>query len=376
MSKTKISTHIPLAIPEELYHIEPGQIAYFTPKGGLDPRTASQISDLLACISGEYYNKNDVKLSIIPTDNEELIDIFAGRNPNDDGSTFYVFLSVWDTVSEFALCIFGKEDLEVILDRVEKKRKESEQSLMKNSPTIVWVNPEHHPEKKMCLTCPYMDNNGGNYYTEVLQAKPEPGSKEEKKLIEKEEDKLYSLMRECFVLDVDIDIDKVRKKFDEAINDTTDYNLIIKTERNKPHHGKGEFSVFDIYVADGDQYKLDLTAVEKAIYLTFLLYGDDGIRIAGTFWEFRRTSQLIYRQMPFDERCDTTAGDMVDDDYEVYLKTLRGYLSTIRTKVAKKVLQPKTAIEFAIEGYKDEPYCIRRSTPEICEQLKQDLHLQ
>ena len=80
--------------------------------------------------------------------------------------------------------------------------------------------------------------------------------------------------------------------------------------------------------------------------------------------------------MPFDERCDTTAGDMVDDDYEVYLKTLRGYLSTIRTKVAKKVLQPKTAIEFAIEGYKDEPYCIRRSTPEICEQLKQDLHLQ
>ena len=375
MRKSSISSRIQLAIPAELYDIVPGQIAYFAPKCGLDPRTASQISDLFAFFR-EHYKNNSVKLSIVPTDNEILIDTFAGRNPNDDDYTFYVFVSVWKTVEVFASCIFDvEEDMDVILERADKKRLESVQSLMNNSPTFVFVNPENHPENKMCLTCPYMDNNGGNYYTEVLQAKPEPGSKEEKKLIEKEEDKLYSLLRECYVLDVDLDIDKVRKKFDEAIHDTTDYNLIIKTERNKPHHGKGEFSVFDIYVADGEQYKLDLTAVEKAIYLTFLLYGDDGIRIAGTFWEFRRTSQMIYRQMPFDERCDTTAGDMVDDDYEVYLKTLRGYLSTIRTKVAKKVLQPKTAIEFAIEGYKDEAFCIKRSTREIRKQLKKDLHL-
>ena len=369
---------LPSAIPDELYCLKPGDVAYFVPIEGINIWTTHLILDVLVYFR-KLYRDNNVRVRILPTDNVLLIGTLAGRSIHETGSPYQVVVSTRDTIAGLASQYFG-EDVQSIVERVPIAGASSLLSVSTKEPLVVSLYTENCPEKEMCSTCPFIDRGDGSSYARVLQAKPEPGTKEEKELIKKQEDKLYSVLRECYVLDIEPDIDKTRKKLENAINDTTDYNLTIKVERNQAHHGNGEFSVFDIYVADGEKYKLDFTAAEKAVYLTFLLYGQRGIRVAETFWDFRETSQKIYIQMPFEERCDTTAAGMMSSqnaplDYEVYLKTLRGYLSTIRTKVARKVLQPKTAIEFAIEGYKDEAFCIKRSTREIQKQLKKDLHL-
>ena len=378
MDIDKIRSLLPSAIPDDLYSLKPGDVAYFVPIDGINSWSAHLITDVFFYFR-KLYKDNDVTVRLLPTDNVLLIGTFAGRSIHETGSPYQVVVSTKDTIAGFASQYFG-EDVQSIVERVPYPGVISRLSVSTKEPLVVNLYPENCPEKEMCKTCPFIDRGEGSSHTRVLQAKPAPGSKEEKELIKKQEDKLYSLLRECYVLDIEPDINKARKKLEKAINDTTEYNLTIKVERNKEHHGNGEFSVFDIYVADGEKYKLDFTAAEKAVYLTFLLYGKKGIRVKETFGDFYEISQYIYSKMPFDERCDTTAASMVNSqnapmDFEVYLKTLRGYLSTIRTKVAKKVLQPKTAIEFAIEGYKDEAFCIKRSTPEIRKQLKRDLHL-
>ena len=376
MDIANLKNQLQSAIPGELYDIVPGQIVLFVPEDGITYHSIAHMAWFEEVVE-DYLVKRaklkEVKLTVVATSNTLLIDCFAGRTQEDTGSPYKVFVCKERDLGGLFVAYYG-------LERETLKEVGIPCGDIFDDPIILTLDPKDRPVNKMCAACPYKDGDEGGYYTEVLHARPEPGTKEEKELIKKQEDKLYSLLRECYVLDIEPDIDKVRKKLEKAINDTTDYNLTIKVERNKEHHGNGEFSVFDIYVADGEKYKLDFTSAEKAVYLTFLLYGQKGIRVKETFWEFRETCQMIYGQMPFDERCDTTAAGMVNSqnapmDYEVYLNTLRSYLSTIRTKVARKVLQPKTAIEFAIEGYKDEAFCIKQSTPEIRKQLKKDLHL-
>ena len=69
-------------------------------------------------------------------------------------------------------------------------------------------------------------------------------------------------------------------------------------------------------------------------------------------------------------------GGILDDKnatYDAYMNTLRGYFSTIREAVADKVSDPLIAQEFSIEGFKNEPYGIERSTKEIRKQIKVSL---
>lgn len=362
--------HLLLAnIPEELYEIAPGQVVYFVSQDGLSQSSANQITFFYHYMR-QLRGDNDIKLSIVPTSYEILIDSFAYRNPYEVELPYKVVVSSWDTIAGFASQLFG-EDVEKIVERAPKPQSESHISISATDlPLVVSIDPKGRSVKDRCASCPYKDGDDGDYYTEVLQARPEPDSKEEKKLIEKEEKKLYSLLRECYVLDIELDIDKVRKKFEKAVNSNVDHQLIIKAA----FHVDGIRHLCDycdIYVADDEKYKLDLTAVEKAIYLTFLLY-PQGIRVRETFWGFRETCMIIYGKLPLEERFETDEGFRLDKNplRDVYESTLRGYLSTIRTKVAKKVSNPKTAIEFAIEGYKDQEFGIARSTPEIRAQIK------
>ena len=378
MDNSKISKiqHLIWAnIPEELYEIAPGQVVYFVPQDGLSQSSANQLTYFYQYMR-QLRRDKDIHLSIIPTSYEILIDSFACRNPYEVAPKYKVVVSSWDTIAGFASQLFG-EDVEKIVERVPKPRIESHISISATDlPVVVSIDPKERPNgsdcsvKDRCASCPYKDGDDGDYFTEVLQARPEPGSKEKKKLIEKEEKKLYSLLRECYVLDIELDIDKVRKKFEKAVNSNVDHQLIIKAA----FHVDGIRHLCDycdIYVADDKKYKLDLTAVEKAIYLTFLLY-PQGIRVRETFWGFRETCMIIYGKLPLEERFETDEGFRLDKNplRDVYESTLRGYLSTIRTKVAKKVSNPKTAIEFAIEGYKDQEFGIARSTPEIRAQIK------
>lgn len=361
MDLNKLKEQLQTSIPEELYDILPGQVVLFVPKDG--------ITDESRYLLGEHYAYTEVfgfdtKISVVATDNDSLINAYAGRSPQETGSSYKVVIcSVESFVGILSEC-FGASKA-FIAENIPRE-------IGVEQPFYVTIDSTKRPVKDICSSCPYRNAGDDESPLEVLISRPEPGSKAEKTLIKKEEDKLYSLLRECYALDIDLDVDKIRKKFDKAVNSNIDYQLIIKGKFHKS--GLRIICDFcDIYVAEGKEFKLDLTAVEKAIYLTFLLYGNKGIRVKETFWGFRETCMKIYGRLPDDERNEKEGG-FRDDEFaipEVYLSTLRGYLSTIRTKVSKVVLNPKTAIEFAIEGYKDQEYRIARSTPEIITQVKE-----
>ena len=357
MDITKLKSDLQSAIPEELYQLKPNKVFLFIPREGVSVFDMLKESDSLLMIFPDI----EIKLNFFPTDNEALIGGYAIKIPQETGTPDKIVIGSKDSLPGFARVAFGGDAAE------------DEET---PSPIIISLDPKDRQVRGFCSSCPFNSEDNG-FADEVLQVKPEKGSPAEKKLIVKAEKKLEKLLKDCAVLDIDIDVDKVVNKVKADLNTNIDYQLIIKGDRNL-HNTRGiEYKSYDIYVADGEEYKLNLTGIEKAVYLTFLLF-KDGVRIVETTEQFRQICMIIYGALPFKDKCEKDEGGLRKDAFfvpEVYLTTLRGYLSTIRDEVADKVVNPITAIEFAIEGYKDAEYGIKRSTKEIRNQIRKDFEL-
>lgn len=376
MDITRIKSALQFAAPAELYDIEPGQVVFFVPKDGLDQITARLISEIFVYFR-RLYRDNDVKISITPTDNELLIDTIAGRNPNEVGIPYEVVVSTRETIAGFASQYFG-EDVQAIVDRVPKDPLASRLRISAtNLPAIVEIDPENRPAKvqRKSVEQRIESSYQSGFDLGMKIAKPEKGSLAEKKLIAKEEKRLEKILRECAVLGIELDIDRIKKKVEDDLKSTKNYQLSIKMKSNPAR--PGELSVCDIYVADGEDSKLELTTIETAVYLSFLLY-KDGVRVLDAFDELRQVTQYIYLRLPGSEKTRKLEGGILDDKnatYDAYMNTLRGYFTTIREAVADKVLDPLIAQEFSIEGFKNAPYGIERSTKEIRKQIKEAFKL-
>ena len=375
MDITRIKSTLQLAAPQELYEIAPGQVAYFVSKDGLEQRELNILAELLRYFR-QLHKDNDIKLSIVPTDNELLIGTFAGRNPEEIDIPYKVVVSTWDTAAGFASQYFG-EDIKEIVDREVKVSIASHIKITTDLPAIVEIDPENRPSPKQSIEEQVESSYDSGFDMGLKIAKPEKGSLAEKKLIAKEEKKLEKILRECAVLDIELDIDRIKEKVANDLKKTVDYKLIIKKQRNNLRNRTIEYNTYDIYVAEGEEYKLDLTGILKAVYLTYLLY-KDGLRVEDTYGEFREITQKIYGSLPFADKNEKEAGGVRDDEgttYDSYIKTLRGYFTNIRDAVADKVADPLVAQDFAIEGFKGAPFGIAKTTPEIIAQIKEDFWL-
>lgn len=375
MDISKIKSTLRFAVPEELYDIAPGQVAYFVSTDGLNQWELNTLADLMRYFR-RLHKENDIKLSIVPTENELLIGTFAGRNPEDIGIPFKVVVSTWDTVAGFASQYFG-EDIKDIVERAPKAPTICRITISTTElPAIIEIYPENISSPKSIEE--QIDSSYDSGFDMGLKiAKPEKGSLAEKKLIAKEEKKLEKILRECAVLGIKLDIDRIKEKVANDLKKDIDYKLIIKRERNT-HNTRGiEYKSYDIYVADGEEYKLDLTGIHKAVYLTYLLY-KDGLRVEDTFGEFREITKIIYGGLPFADKNEKDTGGIRDAEgttFDAYTKTLRGYFTNIRDAVADKVADPLVAQDFAIEGFKGAPFGIAKTTPEIIAQIKEDFKL-
>ncbi len=380
MDITKIKRSLQFAVPKELYDIAPGQVAYFVSKYGLTQFEIRILADLMVYFR-RLHKDNDIRLSIIPTDNELLIGTLAGRNPEEIGAPFKVVVSTWDTVAGFASQYFG-EDIQKVVERVPSAGISSRLSISAdNLPVVITLNPEDCPVKKTQPTslpaqfsCPFIDGDNDGFDMEVKIAKPESGSKEEKNLKTKMERRLEKVLRDCAILDIELDVDRIKQKVINSLKSSTiDYKLALNIKTIK-EDSLSFCTVCDIYVAEGEDYKLNLTAGEKAAYLTFMLY-EDGIRIKETAESsFRSITQKIYNQLPDDNKCEKTAGGILDSGdviFEVYEHNLRSDISRIRAKVDALIDNPLIAQDFAIEGFKDKEFGISNSTPELRAQIKQ-----
>lgn len=363
----------------ELNSIVPGEVRYFPSTNGLDQWEINRLSDLL-----RYFRRlrkdNNIKLNIVPTEDERLIGAFAGRSLEEIRAPFKVIVSTWDTVAGFASQFFG-EDIQKVVERVPSAGIASRLSISADKlPVVITINPEDCPVKKTQPTslpaqfsCPFIDGDNDGFDMGLKIAKPEPGSKEEKALKTRMERKLEKVLRDCTILDIELDVDRIKQKVINSLKSNIEYKLALNIKTIK-EDSLSFCTVCDIYVAAGEDYKLDLTAGEKAVYLTFMLY-KDGIRIKETAESsFRSITQKIYNQLPDDNKCEKTAGGILDTGdviYDVYEKTLRGDISNIRAEIADKITNPLIAQDFAIEGFKDKEFGIYNSTPELRAQIKQ-----
>ena len=376
MDITRIKSTLRFAVPKELYDIAPGQVVYFVSKDGLCQFELNTLAELMRYFR-RLHKDNDIKLSIVPTENELLIGTFAGRSPEQMNIPYKVVVSTWDTTAGFASQYFG-EDVQSIVDRKPKVSVFSHINITTDLPAIVEIDPKNRPSQTRSIENQIESAYERDFDTEYKIAKPEKGSLAEKKLIAKEEKKLEKILRECAVLEIELDIDRIKEKVADDLKKDIDYKLIIKKQRNKLRTRTIEYSTYDIYVADGDEYKLELTGILKAVYLTYLLY-KDGLRVEDTYGEFREITKKIYGSLPFADKNEKESGGIRDAEgttFDAYTRTLYGYLTDIRNAVADKIADPLIAQDFAIEGaFKGAPFGIAKTTPEIIAQIKEDFWL-
>ena len=219
MDISKIKSTLQFAVPEELYDIAPGQVAYFVSQDGLKQFELNTLAELMRYFR-RLHKDNDIKLSIIPTDNELLIGTFAGRNPEQMDIPYKVVVSTWDTVAGFASQYFG-EDINEIVESVPNVSTISHINITTDLlPAIVEIDPEKRPSPKQSIEQQIESSYDSGFDMDLKIAKPEKGSLAEKKLIAKEEKKLEKILRECAVLGIELDIDRIKEKAFKDLNST------------------------------------------------------------------------------------------------------------------------------------------------------------
>ena len=375
MDTNLIKNQLQYSIPEELFSIDPGQIVFFVPSDGrISMEELSTLEDFFYCLRAAF-RIDSFKVSLVPTSNQLLIATIAGRNPQEIDTPYKVFVGAWDSIPGIVSQYFG-EDVEKIVGEL---RTPKWRRIKTDSPAIVTIDPANRSAQKQHKDIDQSVDSSyqSGYDMELKIAKPEPGSKAEKALKTRMERKLEKVLRDCAILDIELDVDRIKQKVINSLKSTIDYKLALNIKTIK-EDSLSFCTVCDIYVADGEDYKLDLTAGEKAVYLTFMLY-EDGIRIKETAESsFRSITQKIYNQLPDDNKCEKTAGGILDTGdviYDVYEKTLRSDISRIRAEIDDKIANPLIAQDFAIEGFKDKEFGISFSTPELRAQIKQAFDL-
>ena len=371
MDTNLIKNQLQYSIPEELFSIDPGQIVFFVPSDGrISMEELSTLEDFFYCLRAAF-RIDSFEVSLVPTSNQLLIATIASRNPQEIDAPYKVFVGAWDSIPGIVSQYFG-EDVEKIVGEL---RTPKWRRIKTDSPAIVTIDPANRSAQKQHKDIDQSVDSSyqSGYDMELKIAKPEPGSKAEKALKTRMERKLEKVLRDCAILDIELDVDRIKQKVINSLKSTIEYKLALNIKTIK-EDSLSFCTVCDIYVAEGEEYKLDLTAGEKAVYLTFMLY-EDGIRIKETAESsFRSITQKIYNQLPDDNKCEKTAGGILDTGdviYDVYEKTLRGDISNIRAEIDDKIANPLIAQDFAIEGFKNKEFGISNSTPELRAQIKQ-----
>ena len=163
---------------------------------------------------------------------------------------------------------------------------------------------------------------------------------------------LEKILSDAIYNDYDIDFDEIirRIKAENKRSFNLDFDYYPK-DKDKVNY----FTKFDIYVSK--TAKLELTAIHKAVYLTFLYY-EEGQVLDDPTYEFYEILKAIYKRMP---------GTVKDWENGIFKKdfsttTLNGYRTEIRNAIKQHISNKNIVDEFAIEGYKGKPFKIQRST--------------
>lgn len=170
---------------------------------------------------------------------------------------------------------------------------------------------------------------------------------------------LEKILSDAIYNDYDIDFDeiinRIKAENKRSFNLWFDYDPKDKDKVNY-------FTKFDIYVSK--TAKLELTAIHKAVYLTFLYY-EEGQVLDDPTVGFYEVLKAIYKKLP--DRVTDLENGIYSKDFST--TTLNGYRTEIRNAIKQHISNKNIVDEFAIEGYKGKPFKIQRST----EKLREDI---
>ena len=342
-------------IPQELYQLEPGKVFLFIPKKGVDSAIAIDAMHILDSFTVICSGK-EVRLNFFPTDNEVLIGNIAIRIPLENQTKDTVVVGTPDTLPGFAKVIFGEE--------VEDKW---------GSPSPIIIEIDHIGISNSASSFSPEDSSD-DFGMELLQKRP-TNEKEERNLIAKYEQKIRKIIWECEYLGLDLDVKAIVDDIEAIKSLPTDgYQLSLNMEYREVS------GLIDckIYVRENEELKL--TAIQKAVYLTFLSL-EDGIVIEEATPSFTKRIQNIYKLLPDKEQKEIEKngkkGKKETDEekfgilHTLYIQstTLRGYMSEVNAAISKLIPNGLIAIEFAIEGVKDGAFKVIRNTPKTRERI-------
>ena len=346
-------------IPEELYDIKPNQIVFFVPLEGFSLQYLDSIRDDILCIYNYLMElrKDDIDVRIVPTDNKILIDSFAGRCAHSADAPYDVVLGTKDTIAGFASHFFGEEIEKVINTPISFAIRQHFSSITTDLPVIARIDPKERPIRK---SAPIGEDSSDDYGMALLPRRPETQKAKSEKLAS-QEDKIRKILWESAYLGIDIDVNKIADEVETIKSQPTDgYQLSLKMKRT-------DAGLIDCKVFVGKNKELNLTPIQKAVYLTFLTL-ENGIVIELATPSFTQRIRNIYKALPDKSQKEEDNGGIMYATY-IQSKTLRSYMSEIKDEISKLIPNGLVAIEFAIEGEKDNAFKVMRSTPEIKEQI-------
>lgn len=156
--------------------------------------------------------------------------------------------------------------------------------------------------------------------------------------------------------EIDALIEKIKKDWENK----NKYKLTLAVpDKEKQVNVECEF-----YVDDPKTSKpLDLTAIEKAVYMVFILH-KDGLMLTVNK-RILELLQKIYSKTD-GRKQDDENGIMGGNFSEISLNSCR---TEIRKAIKAHISNSKVVDEFAIEGYKAEPFKVQRATDELRKQI-------
>ena len=186
---------------------------------------------------------------------------------------------------------------------------------------------------------------------------------------------------------IDIDIQEILDMVKKDWESKEKYNLIIDFPKNQSYNVHCDIYVHedDYNVPEGMEKKpLKLNAIQKAYYLMVIL-NKDGIPvkedISAKNWKL---VQQIYSKLPgrVEKTYITNKSTKKTENYKLGVSknmfkpnTFKGYFSEIRKILHERIPYQSIVNEFAIEGYKGEPFKIRRATDEMRAEIREKFGL-
>ena len=182
---------------------------------------------------------------------------------------------------------------------------------------------------------------------------------------------LETALTESLANGYDIDVQEILSRLSEEWANRSNYELRVVISEIKHGTSTSDKLECDFYVTP-DGKPLKLSAIEKATYLLFILH-KEGLDINLKPRQIALWKRIYNKIAGSVQDMENGIMNMKAENYKD--TTLNGYRSHIRKEIQKQISNGKIVDEFAIEGYKDEPFKVLKSTDEMRAEIREKFGL-